>query len=158
MVARYVKKYIESGWFCNEKCGNKSGNKVFIIRQTDKKCVGKYSKNRMANWMKCWKKWNYCGSGTKLNLDYAMMNDWWRRPGWNYNYFKGVETSSLQVAQKNYQNIFYMEHWKLCASKSSRSTACKIFVWHSSYAEQHIKYSFLKAQQCAFYFHTFILS
>jgi ATP-dependent DNA helicase RecQ len=80
---------------------NKSGNKVFIIQQTDKKMpLETIAKNKgwrideMLEEME-----TIAASGTKLNLDYAideMLDEYEQEE--IINYFKSCETSSLQVA------------------------------------------------------------
>lgn len=82
---------------------NKSGNKVFIIQQTDKKVsLETIAKNKgwrideMLEEME-----TIAASGTKLNLDYAideMLDE--EDQDEIIDYFKNCETSSLQVAQE----------------------------------------------------------
>jgi len=80
---------------------NKSGNKVFIIQQTDKKIalevIAKNKGWRMDEMLEEME--TIAASGTKLNLDYAiseMLSD--DEQDEVLEYFKGCETSSLQIA------------------------------------------------------------
>ena len=82
---------------------NKSGNKVFIIQQTDKKMpletIAKNKGWRMDEMLEEME--TIAASGTKLNLDYAiseMLDD--EDQVEIIDYFKNCETSSLQVAQE----------------------------------------------------------
>jgi ATP-dependent DNA helicase RecQ len=81
---------------------NKSGNKVFIIQQVDKKMplenIAKNKDWRMDELLEEME--TIAGSGTKLNLDYAideMLDELEQEE--IIEYFKSCETSSLQVAQ-----------------------------------------------------------
>jgi ATP-dependent DNA helicase RecQ len=80
---------------------NKSGNKVYIIQQTDKKIpletIAKNKSWRMDEMLEEME--TIAASGTKLNLDYAideMLDEHEQEE--ILEYFKGCETSSLQVA------------------------------------------------------------
>jgi len=80
---------------------NKSGNKVYIIQQTDKKIslevIAKNKGWRMDEMLEEME--TIAASGTKLNLDYAiaeMLDE--NEQEDIIEYFKGCETSSLQVA------------------------------------------------------------
>lgn len=82
---------------------NKSGNKVFIIQQTDKKVsletIAKIKGWRLDEMLEEME--TIAASGTKLNLDYAideMLDE--NEQDEIIDYFKGCETSSLQVAQE----------------------------------------------------------
>lgn len=82
---------------------NKSGNKVYIIQQTDKKIpletIAKNKGWRLDEMLEEME--TIAASGTKLNLDYAideMLDEY--EQGDILDYFKGCETSSLQVAQQ----------------------------------------------------------
>lgn len=80
---------------------NKSGNKVFIIQQVDKKMtldtIAKNKDWRMDELLEEME--TIASSGTKLNLDYAiaeMLDEYEQQE--IIDYFKSCETSSLQVA------------------------------------------------------------
>lgn len=82
---------------------NKSGNKVYIIQNTDKKVsletIAKNKGWRMDEMLEEME--TIAASGTKLNLDYAideMLDE--NDQDEIIEYFKGCETSSLQVAQE----------------------------------------------------------
>lgn len=82
---------------------NKSGNKVYIIQQTDKKIpldtIAKNKGWRMDEMLEEME--TIAASGTKLNLDYAIdeMLDEYEQED-ILEYFKGCETSCLKTAQK----------------------------------------------------------
>jgi ATP-dependent DNA helicase RecQ len=60
LIARYVEENnIERpDDFVMKSVVNKSGNKVYIIQNTDKKVsLETIAKNKAGVWMKCWKKW-----------------------------------------------------------------------------------------------------
>ena len=100
---------------------NKSGNKFFIIQNIDKKVsLETIAKN------KGWKMEELleemetiAGSGTKLNLDYAieeLLDEYDQEE--IIEYFKGCETSSLQVAQDELaEHDFTWEQLKLMRIK-----------------------------------------
>jgi ATP-dependent DNA helicase RecQ len=82
---------------------NKSGNKVHIIQQVDKKIplemIAKNKDLRLDSLLEEME--TIAASGTKLNLDYAidqMLDEYEQEE--IIEYFKGCETSSLQVAQE----------------------------------------------------------
>jgi ATP-dependent DNA helicase RecQ len=103
LIARYVEENnIERpDDFVMKSVVNKSGNKVYIIQNTDKKVsLETIAKNKgwkleeMLEEME-----TIAASGTKLNLDYAideMLDE--NDQDEIIDYFKGCETSSLQVA------------------------------------------------------------
>ncbi|MCG2613003.1 DNA helicase RecQ [Terrimonas sp. NA20] len=105
MVAKYVEENnIEKpDDFVMKSVVNKSGNKVYIIQNTDKKVsLETIAKNKgwrideMLEEME-----TIAASGTKLNLDYAideMLDE--DEQDEIIDYFKGCDTSSLQVAQE----------------------------------------------------------
>lgn len=105
LIARYVEENnIERpDDFVMKSVVNKSGNKVYIIQNTDKKVsLETIAKNKgwrideMLEEME-----TIAASGTKLNLDYAideMLDE--DDQDEIMEYFKGCETSSLQVAQE----------------------------------------------------------
>lgn len=82
---------------------NKSGNKVYIIQQTDKKIpletIAKNKSLRLDELLEQME--TIAASGTKLNLDYAideMLDEYEQEE--ILDYFKQCETSSLQIAQQ----------------------------------------------------------
>jgi ATP-dependent DNA helicase RecQ len=103
LVARYVEEnnIVRPDDFVMKSVVNKSGNKVYIIQQTDKKIplevIAKNKGWRMDEMLEEME--TIAASGTKLNLDYAiaeMLDD--NEQEEIIEYFKGCETSSLQVA------------------------------------------------------------
>jgi len=122
-----IAKYVEDNNierpddFVMKSVVNKSGNKVFIIQNIDKKIpLETIAKN------KGWKMdelleemETIAGSGTKLNLDYAlsqMLDEYDQEE--IIEYFKGCETSSLQVAQDELaEHNFTWEQLKLMRIK-----------------------------------------
>jgi ATP-dependent DNA helicase RecQ len=105
LVAQYVKENdIERpDDFVMKSVANKSLNKVYIIQQVDKKIpleiIAKNKDWRMDALLEEME--TIAASGTKLNLDYAIadMLDEYEQAE-IIDYFKGCETSSLQVAQE----------------------------------------------------------
>jgi len=100
---------------------NKSGNKVYIIQQTDKRIpLDTIAKNKgwrldeMLEEME-----TIAASGTKLNLDYAideMLDEYEQEE--ILEYFKGCETSSLQVAlEEMKESNFNWEQLKIMRIK-----------------------------------------
>ena len=105
LVARYVEENnIERpDDFVMKSVVNKSGNKVYIIQNTDKKVsletIAKNKGWRMDEMLEEME--TIAASGTKLSLDYAideMLDE--NEQDEIIEYFKGCETSSLQVAQE----------------------------------------------------------
>lgn len=103
MVARYVEEndITRPDDFVMKSVVNKSGNKVYIIQQTDKKIpletIAKNKSWRMDEMLEEME--TIAASGTKLNLNYAideMLSE--DEQDEILDYFKGCETSSLQVA------------------------------------------------------------
>lgn len=104
-----IKKYVEDNNierpddFVMKSVVNKSGNKVYIIQQIDKKIpletIARNKDMRLDALLEEME--TIAGSGTKLNLDYAIseMLDEYEQED-IIEYFKGCETSSLQVAQQ----------------------------------------------------------
>jgi ATP-dependent DNA helicase RecQ len=103
-----IKKYVEENNierpddFVMKSVVNKSGSKVYIIQNTDKKIsletIAKNKGWRMDEMLEEME--TIAASGTKLNLDYAideMLDE--DDQDEIIEYFKGCETSSLQVAQ-----------------------------------------------------------
>jgi len=104
LIARYVEENnIEKpDDFVMKSVVNKSGNKVFIIQQTDKKIpLETIAKNKGMRIDEILEEMEtIAASGTKLNLDYAideMLDE--EDQDEIIDYFKKCETSSLQVAQ-----------------------------------------------------------
>lgn len=105
MVAKYVEDngIVRPDDFVMKSVVNKSGNKVYIIQQTDKRIpletIAKNKGWRMDEMLEEME--TIAASGTKLNLDYAIdeMLDEHEQED-ILEYFKGCETSSLQVAQQ----------------------------------------------------------
>jgi ATP-dependent DNA helicase RecQ len=105
IIARYVEENnIERpDDFVMKSVVNKSGNKVHIIQQVDKKIplemIAKNKELRLDALLEEME--TIAASGTKLNLDYAidqMLDEYEQEE--ILEYFKGCETSSLQVAQE----------------------------------------------------------
>lgn len=105
LIARYVEENnIEKpDDFIMKSVVNKSGNKVHIIQQVDKKIplemIAKNKDLRLDNLLEEME--TIAASGTKLNLDYAidqMLDEYEQQE--IIEYFKGCETSSLQIAQE----------------------------------------------------------
>jgi ATP-dependent DNA helicase RecQ len=112
MIAAYVEENnIERpDDFVMKSVVNKSGNKVYIIQQTDKKIpletIAKNKGWRMDEMLEEME--TIAASGTKLNLDYAideMLDE--HEQDEILDYFKGCETSSLQVAQQELEDGNY---------------------------------------------------
>ena len=105
LIARYVE---ENGIekpddFVMKSVVNKSGNKVHIIQQVDKKIpLDDIARNKNLRLDALLEEMEtIAASGTKLNLDYAisdMLDEYEQEE--ILDYFKGCETSSLQVAQE----------------------------------------------------------
>ena len=104
LIAKYVEENnIERpDDFVMKSVANKSLNKVYIIQQVDKKIpletIAKNKDMRLDALLEDME--TIAASGTKLNLDYAIveMLDEYEQED-ILEYFKGCETSSLQVAQ-----------------------------------------------------------
>ena len=103
LIARYVEEnnIVRPDDFVMKSVVNKSGNKVYVIQQTDKKIplevIAKNKGWRMDEMLEEME--TIAASGTKLNLDYAiaeMLDE--NEQEEILEYFKGCETSSLQVA------------------------------------------------------------
>ncbi len=105
LIAKYVEEndVQKPDDFVMRTVANKSMSKVFIIQQVDKKMplevIAKNKDWRMDALMEEME--TIAASGTKLNLDYAiddMLDEYEQEE--IIDYFKGCETSSLQVAQQ----------------------------------------------------------
>ncbi len=122
-----ITKYVEENNiekpddFVMKSVVNKSGNKVFIIQQTDKKVtletIAKNKGWRMDEMLEEME--TIAASGTKLNLNYAideMLDDYDQDE--IIDYFKTCETSSLQVAQEELsEHKFSWEQLKIMRIK-----------------------------------------
>lgn len=105
LIAKYVEENnIERpDDFVMKSVVNKSGNKVYIIQQVDKKIpletIARNKDMRLDVLLEEME--TIAASGTKLNLDYAIseMLDEYEQED-IIEYFKGCQTSSLQVAQQ----------------------------------------------------------
>ncbi len=105
LIAAYVEEnnIIKPDDFVMKSVVNKSGNKVHIIQQVDKKIplemIAKNKDLRLDALLEEME--TIAASGTKLNLDYAidqMLDEYEQEE--IMDYFKGCETSSLQIAQE----------------------------------------------------------
>ncbi|HEY6955166.1 MAG TPA: RQC domain-containing protein, partial [Flavisolibacter sp.] len=105
LIAQYVEENnIEKpDDFVMKSVVNKSSNKIHIIQQVDKKIplenIAKARDLRIDNLLEEME--TIAASGTKLNLDYAidqMLDEYEQEE--IIDYFKGCETSSLEVAQQ----------------------------------------------------------
>ncbi|PZR29502.1 MAG: DNA helicase RecQ [Citrobacter freundii] len=123
LVAKYVEENnIEKpDDFVMKSVVNKSGNKVYIIQNTDKK-VSLETIARNKGWRideMLEEMETIAASGTKLNLDYAIdeMLDEYEQDE-IIDYFKGCDTSSLQVAQEELsEHNFNWEQLKIMRIK-----------------------------------------
>ncbi|HEY1112179.1 MAG TPA: DNA helicase RecQ [Chitinophagaceae bacterium] len=105
VIAQYVEEnnIVKPDDFVMKSVVNKSGNKVHIIQQVDKKIpldlIAKNKDLRMDALLEEME--TIAASGTRLNLDYAidqMLDEYEQEE--ILEYFKGCETSSLQIAQE----------------------------------------------------------
>jgi ATP-dependent DNA helicase RecQ len=112
LIAQYVEENnIEKpDDFVMKSVVNKSGNKVHIIQQVDKKIplemIAKNKDLRLDNLLEEME--TIAASGTKLNLDYAidqMLDEYEQEE--IIEYFKGCDTSSLQIAQEELADSNY---------------------------------------------------
>src|SRR6186997_698447 len=122
-----IAKYVEDNNierpddFVMKSVVNKSGNKVFIIQNIDKKIpLETIAKNKGMKMDELLEEMEtIAGSGTKLNLDYALsqlLDEYDQEE--IIEYFKGCETSSLQVAQEELsEHNFTWEQLKLMRIK-----------------------------------------
>jgi ATP-dependent DNA helicase RecQ len=105
LIAQYVEEneVVKPDDFVMKSVVNKSSNKVYIITNVDKKIpldtIAKNKDMRMDELLEEME--TIVASGTKLNIDYAL-NDLLDEYDQDdiMDYFKGCETSSLQVAQE----------------------------------------------------------
>jgi len=122
-----ISKYVEENNierpddFVMKSVVNKSGNKVYIIQNIDKKIpLETIAKNKGMKMEELLEEMEtIAGSGTKLNLDYALsqlLDEYDQEE--IIEYFKGCETSSLQVAQQELsEHNFTWEQLKLMRIK-----------------------------------------
>ncbi|MGV3657896.1 MAG: DNA helicase RecQ [Chitinophagaceae bacterium] len=105
MIAAYVEEnnIVKPDDFVMKSVVNKSGHKVHIIQQVDKKIplemIAKNKDLRLDALLEEME--TIAASGTRLNLDYAidqMLDEYEQEE--ILEYFKGCETSSLQIAQE----------------------------------------------------------
>jgi len=105
LIAKYVEENdIEKpDDFVMKSVVNRNSNKIFIIQNVDKKMpLETIAKNRTLKLEELLEEMEtIVASGTKLNLDYAieeLMDDYEREE--IIDYFKGCETSSLEIAKE----------------------------------------------------------
>jgi ATP-dependent DNA helicase RecQ len=123
LVSKYVEENIieRPDDFIMKSVVNKSGNKVYIIQNIDKKIpLETIAKNKGMKMEELLEEMEtIAGSGTKLNLDYALsqlLDEYDQEE--IIEYFKGCETSSLQVAQEELsEHNFTWEQLKLMRIK-----------------------------------------
>jgi ATP-dependent DNA helicase RecQ len=110
LIARYVEEndITKPEDFVMKSVVNKSSNKVFIIQNIDKKIpletIAKNKSMRLDELLEEME--TIAASGTRLNLDYAiadMLDEYEQEEV--IEYFKGCETSSLEVAQKELSDL-----------------------------------------------------
>ena len=112
LIAKYVEENdIEKpDDFVMKSVANKSSNKIYIIQNVDKKIpLETIAKNKDLSLSELLEEMEtIAASGTKLNLDYAI-EEWLDNDDQNeiIDYFKGCETSSLQVAQQELSEYNY---------------------------------------------------
>lgn len=110
LIAKYVEEndIVKPDDFVMKSVVNKSGNKVFIIQQVDKKIpletIAKLKDMKLEQLLEEME--TIVASGTKLNLDYAidqMVDEDDQEE--ILDYFKSCETSSLQVAHEELSDL-----------------------------------------------------
>jgi ATP-dependent DNA helicase RecQ len=110
IISKYVEEndVVKPDDFVMKSVVNKSGNKVFIIQQVDKKMpletIAKSKDMKLEQLLEEME--TIVASGTKLNLDYAinqMVDEDDQQD--ILDYFKGCETSSLQLAQEELADL-----------------------------------------------------
>ena len=112
LIAKYVEENeIEKpDDFVMKSVANKASNKIFIIQNVDKKIpLETIAKNKDLKLNELLEEMEtIVASGTKLNLDYAI-DDWLDEYDQEdiIEYFKGCQTSSLDVAQKELSDNNY---------------------------------------------------
>lgn len=123
LIAKYVEEngIVKPDDFVMKSVVNKSGNKVYIIQNTDKKVsletIAKNKGWRLDEMLEEME--TIAASGTKLKLDYAideMLDE--DEQDEIIEYFKGCDTSSLQVAQEELaEHNFNWEQLKIMRIK-----------------------------------------
>jgi len=112
MIAQYVEENdIEKpDDFVMKSVANKASNKIFIIQNVDKKIpLETIARNKSLRLDELLEEMEtIAASGTKLNLDYAI-EEWLDENDQEeiLEYFKGCETSSLQIAQQELAEFDY---------------------------------------------------
>jgi ATP-dependent DNA helicase RecQ len=112
LIASYVEEndIVRPDDFVMKSVVNRGSNKIFIIQNVDKKIpletIAKNKDLRIDELLEEME--TIVGSGTKLNLDYAIedMVDEYEQEE-IIDYFKGCQTSSLQVAQEELADSNY---------------------------------------------------
>ena len=107
--------------FVMKTVANKSSNKIYIIQNIDKKIpLETIAKNKGFDLSELLDEMEtIAASGTKLNLDYAI-DDWLDEYDQEdiIEYFKGCDTSSLEIAQKELtENDYTFEQLKIMRIK-----------------------------------------
>lgn len=123
LISKYVEEnnIVRPDDFVMKSVVNKSGNKVFIIQNIDKKIpLETIAKNKGMKMEELLEEMEtIAASGTKLNLDYALsqlLDEYDQEE--IIEYFKGCETSSLQVAQEELsEHNFTWEQLKMMRIK-----------------------------------------
>lgn len=110
LITKYVEEndVVKPDDFVMKSVVNKSGNKVFIIQQVDKKMpLETIAKNKDMKLDQLLEEMEtIVASGTKLNLDYAINQMVDEDDQLDIlDYFKSCETSSLQVAQEELSDL-----------------------------------------------------
>ncbi|MCX6208668.1 MAG: DNA helicase RecQ [Bacteroidetes bacterium] len=123
LIAKYVEENdIEKpDDFVMKSVANKSSNKIYIIQNIDKKIpLETIAKNKGFDLAELLDEMEtIAASGTKLSLDYAI-DDWLDEYDQQdiLEYFKGCETSSLEIAQKELSdNDYTIEQLKIMRIK-----------------------------------------
>jgi ATP-dependent DNA helicase RecQ len=123
LISKYVEdnNIVRPDDFVMKSVVNKSGNKVFIIQNIDKKIpLETIARNKGLKMDELLEEMEtIAASGTKLNLDYALsqlLDDYDQEE--IIEYFKNCETSSLQVAQEELsEHEFTWEQLKMMRIK-----------------------------------------
>ena len=110
LIANYVEEndITKPEDFVMKSVVNKSSNKVYIIQNIDKKIpLETIAKNKSLGLHELLEEMEtIAASGTRLNLDYAideMLDEYEQEEV--IEYFKGCETSSLDIAQKELSDL-----------------------------------------------------
>jgi ATP-dependent DNA helicase RecQ len=112
LIGKYVEEneIVKPDDFVMKSVANTASNKIFIIQNVDKKMsLETIARNKGLKLEELLEEMEtIAASGTKLNLDYAI-NDWLDEEDQEeiIEYFKGCETSSLQVAQQELAEYDY---------------------------------------------------